>query len=48
MLAPGDRLTLFEAGGGGFGDPRRRDRTALRRDIDQGFVTAKSAAQYGP
>ena len=48
VLAPGDRLTLFEAGGGGFGDPRRRDRAALRRDIEQGFVTAKSAAQYGP
>lgn len=48
VLAPGDRLTLFEAGGGGFGDPHRRDRAALRRDIEQGFVTPKSAAQYGP
>ena len=48
VLAPGDRLTLFEAGGGGFGDPHRRDRAALRRDIEQGFVTAKGATQYGP
>lgn len=47
LLAPGDRLTLLEAGGGGFGDPRRRDRAALRRDVEQGFVTAKSAEQYG-
>jgi N-methylhydantoinase B len=48
VLAPGDRLTTFEAGGGGFGDPRRRDRAALRRDVEQGFVTATSAAEeYG-
>lgn len=48
MLAPGDRLAIFEAGGGGFGDPRLRDRAALRRDIEQGFVTLKSADKYGP
>jgi N-methylhydantoinase B len=48
VLAPGDRLTTLEAGGGGFGDPRRRDRSALRRDIEQGFVSARAAAEaYG-
>jgi N-methylhydantoinase B len=46
VLAPGDSLTLFEAGGGGFGDPRKRDRAALLRDIDQGFVTEKNLGQY--
>lgn len=47
-LAPSDRLTTLEAGGGGFGDPRRRDRAALLRDLEQGFVSAKSAEEdYG-
>jgi N-methylhydantoinase B len=47
-LAPGDRLTTLEAGGGGFGDPRQRDRAALMRDVEQGFVSARSAVEdYG-
>ncbi|MBA3507462.1 MAG: hydantoinase B/oxoprolinase family protein [Betaproteobacteria bacterium] len=48
MLAPGDRLTTFEAGGGGFGDPRRRDAAALRHDVAMGYVSMKEAiAVYG-
>ncbi len=48
ILAPGDRLTTLEAGGGGYGDPRRRDRAALARDVAQGFVSAERArADYG-
>ncbi|MDB5874466.1 MAG: methylhydantoinase [Ramlibacter sp.] len=48
VMAPGDRLTTFEAGGGGFGDPALRDRALLRRDIDQGLVTPEAAARdYG-
>lgn len=45
VLAPGDRLTTLEAGGGGFGDPALRDPTLLRHDIEQGFVSAESAAR---
>lgn len=47
-LKPGDELVLLEAGGGGFGDPRKRDRKRIQDDIDQGFVTAAAAARdYG-
>jgi len=48
LLAPGDRLTTLEAGGGGFGDPRRRDRASVRHDVEMGYVSPKSAANdYG-
>jgi N-methylhydantoinase B len=47
-LAPGDRITLLEAGGGGYGDPRQRDRAALGRDLENGFVTAEAVRRdYG-
>ena len=47
-LKPGDRLELLEAGGGGYGDPARRDRRALEADVAQGFVTPEGAARdYG-
>lgn len=48
VLAPGDRLTTFEAGGGGYGDPHKRSTAALRHDLEQGFVTAARATiDYG-
>jgi N-methylhydantoinase B len=48
VLAPGDRLTTLEAGGGGFGHPQRREASALQRDIDQGLVTREAAyREYG-
>jgi N-methylhydantoinase B len=48
VLAPGDRLTTIEAGGGGYGDPRQRDRGRLRDDLAQGFVTPDGARDsYG-
>lgn len=47
-LKPGDRLELLEAGGGGYGDPARRDRRAVEADVAQGFVTPEGAARdYG-
>ena len=42
-LNPGDRITLIEAGGGGYGDPVRRDPDALARDLANGWVSAESA-----
>lgn len=42
-MAPGDRLTLNEAGGGGFGDPARRTRRKIDDDIARGFVTQERA-----
>jgi N-methylhydantoinase B len=47
-VAPGQRISVLEAGGGGFGDPKRRDRGAVASDVAEGFVTAETARQiYG-
>lgn len=47
-LAPGDRLTIRMAGGGGYGPPSRRDPALLRRDLAEGYVTPAGAARdYG-
>jgi N-methylhydantoinase B len=44
----GDTLTLNLAGGGGFGDPFRRDPARVLEDVAQGFVSAEGAARdYG-
>ncbi len=43
-LAPGDQITLSEAGGGGFGDPSQRDHALIKEDLRQGYIT-KSGAQ---
>jgi N-methylhydantoinase B len=47
-LQPGDRLLMHYGGGGGFGDPRERDPTAIARDIEDGYVTPEGARRdYG-
>ena len=47
-LEAGQTFYLETAGGGGFGDPRRRDRGRLERDIEEGYVTARAAGElYG-
>ena len=47
-LAPGDTLTLRYAGGGGCGDPRRRDREVVRGDREDGYISAGAARDaYG-
>jgi N-methylhydantoinase B len=47
-LQPGDRLILRFAGGGGHGDPRRRDREMVRADVKNGYVSPESARRdYG-
>jgi N-methylhydantoinase B len=38
-MKAGERFSLQSAAGGGFGDPHRRDRAALGRDITEGYVT---------
>src|SRR5436189_2563094 len=38
-MAAGDRFLLQSAAGGGYGDPRQRDRAALARDMAQEYVT---------
>jgi N-methylhydantoinase B len=40
-MAAGERFLLQSAAGGGYGDPRERDRAALARDIAEGYVTRR-------
>ena len=47
-LHAGERFFLQSAGGGGYGDPKKRDRASLARDIAEGYVSTASAARdYG-
>jgi N-methylhydantoinase B len=43
-LAPGEVLYMHWQGGGGYGDPLRRDPEAVAADLREGKVTAASAA----
>ena len=44
----GDRLILELPGGGGYGDPRDRDRQAVVDDVLDGLITAEDAeSDYG-
>ena len=48
QLKPGDTVVMDAAGGGGYGDPQAREREALARDVREGKVSARSAANdYG-
>jgi N-methylhydantoinase B/oxoprolinase/acetone carboxylase alpha subunit len=42
VLHPGDRVTVETAGGGGYGDPARRDGALAAEDIADGKVAAQS------
>ena len=42
-LRDGDQVRILMPGGGGYGDPRRRDPEAVRRDVAEGFVSAEAA-----
>jgi N-methylhydantoinase B len=47
-LPAGETLVFQTPGGGGFGPPNLRAETALRRDLEEGLVTAKAAhSLYG-
>jgi N-methylhydantoinase B len=39
VMKAGERFLIQTAGGGGYGDPRERDRDALARDLVEGYVT---------
>ncbi len=42
-LRDGDVVVQETAGGGGWGDPRRRDRARVERDVRLGYVSAEAA-----
>lgn len=42
-LRAGDQVRILMPGGGGYGDPTRRDRALVRRDVEEGFVSERSA-----
>ena len=47
-MQAGERFLLQSAGGGGCGDPRRRDRAVLARDMAEGYLSADAAKKdYG-
>jgi N-methylhydantoinase B len=39
-LKAGERFLVQSAAGGGYGDPRRRERAAVDRDVAEGYVSA--------
>ncbi|MGI9407642.1 MAG: hydantoinase B/oxoprolinase family protein, partial [Hyphomicrobiaceae bacterium] len=44
----GRKVMLACPGGGGYGDPKKRDRDAVRRDLAYGYISADAAARiYG-
>ncbi|MCY3942649.1 MAG: hydantoinase B/oxoprolinase family protein, partial [Gemmatimonadetes bacterium] len=48
VVPPGSRLVLQTPGGGGLGDPRRRSREMVARDVLEGLVTPEAARRdYG-
>jgi N-methylhydantoinase B len=48
VLAQGDTVTFWTAGGGGYGDPLERPRETVREDLRLGYVSAEGATHdYG-
>jgi N-methylhydantoinase B len=47
-MKPGEVIELLDAGGGGYGDPAKRDPRSIAEDIAQGFLTPAAAERdYG-
>ena len=40
---PGDRVLLWTPGGGGYGDPGKRDPARIQEDLAEGYVTPEAA-----
>ena len=45
VLQPGDRMTTFEAGGGGYGDPARRSLERIRAILRRGSLPRKRSGR---
>jgi N-methylhydantoinase B len=47
-VGPGDRVRVLTSGGGGYGDPLRRDPDKVAADVRNGYVSRAAAAElYG-
>ena len=46
-VQPGDLLRFETWGGGGWGDPFKRDPALVAMDVDRGLVTSEGARRYG-
>ncbi len=44
-LKAGDRVQVNTPGGGGYGDPAKRDRAAIRRDVELGYYSEAEARE---
>ena len=48
VIPAGERLIVEMPGGGGFGDPKKRDRKSVERDVKLGLVSEEQAKSvYG-
>ena len=48
FVAHGRKVLMAFPGGGGYGDPKERDLSLVRRDLARGYITAETAARdYG-
>ncbi|KIN70488.1 5-oxoprolinase (ATP-hydrolyzing) [Sulfitobacter noctilucae] len=48
FVPPGRRVVMAFPGGGGYGDAKARDPSAIRRDLLRGYITAEDAVEiYG-
>ena len=47
-LKPGDRVRVRTPGGGGYGDPAKRDPALVAEDVRLGRYTAEEAARLWP
>jgi N-methylhydantoinase B/oxoprolinase/acetone carboxylase alpha subunit len=47
-ITPGERVRVQAPGGGGYGDPKKRDPRAVVEDVLEGYITReRAAADYG-
>ena len=48
VFCHGTTVAVHGAGGGGYGDPGKREREGLERDLEEGYVTKDGARRdYG-
>lgn len=45
VLEPGDKLVIRTAGGGGYGNPRKRTTSLVKRDVEDGYITEEQASK---